>query len=758
MPSVRAPLCLVVVSAWLVAGTLGCSGNPQSQLLHYVSSGDQYLAAGKPAEAIIEYLNALRIDPNAGPARAKVGEAYLQTRELDKAVAAFVRAADLMQDDADLQVKTGGLWLILGQFEDAQRIAERLLLRQPRHVPALVLRANALAGLQSLGDAIEQIEEAIQLDPEQGSLYSNLGSFQARTGRLDEAQIAFEQAVQVAPDSADAHTALAQFYMATRRPALAEKALLQAIQLDPKYVLARRALTTLYAETGRPVQAGEHLKAIADIVGDVESRVELADFYLLTRRRDEGVTLLEEIASDAGGYFRARTRLAALAYSEGRREEAHQIVDEVLAKARYAEAMLLKARFLRLEGDITGALTRARTALETNPFFLQAHYMAGELYLQTGDKVRAADAFSRVLRINPRAGAAQAHLARLELSKGSLQSSLELSERAVRNAPADITARLTLVRVLVQQGNARRADEELAAIAKQFPNAATVHALKGNISLVRRDFPTARRSYEQALARDPNSFDALAGLTALDLTTGQTASARDRVDRELQRKPGDIDRVMLAAQTYSALGDMKKTEELLLSAIATGPDRTEPYGTLAQFYVQQNRLEEGKQVFQGIIERDPRAVGAQTMVGLILRKQNRTDEAIEQYKKALAIDAEAAVAANNLAWIYADRGQMLEEGLRLARVARAKLPNRPEVIDTIGWLYYKSRQPDLAIPYLREAIDLSPRNPQFRYHLAATYARTGDSRLAKVTLQEALKLGTDFPEIEDARRLLARLR
>jgi tetratricopeptide (TPR) repeat protein len=146
------------------------------------------------------------------------------------------------------------------------------------------------------------------------------------------------------------------------------------------------------------------------------------------------------------------------------------------------------------------------------------------------------------------------------------------------------------------------------------------------------------------------------------------------------------------------------------------------------------------------------------MIALILRKQNRTDEAIEQYRKVLSLDPEAAVAANNLAWIYADQGRMLEEGLRLARIARTKLPSQPEVIDTIGWLYYKSRQPDLAVPYFKEAIDLSPRNPQYRYHLAATYARTGASRLAKATLEEALKLGSNFPEIEDARRLLVRLR
>jgi tetratricopeptide (TPR) repeat protein len=275
---------------------------------------------------------------------------------------------------------------------------------------------------------------------------------------------------------------------------------------------------------------------------------------------------------------------------------------------------------------------------------------------------------------------------------------------------------------------------------------------------MRRNFPAARRSFDEALRLDPNSFDALAGLTALDLSTGRKAEARARVDREIARYPRHVDRLLLGAQTYALLGHVSRAEELLKSAIAADPGRTEPYGTLAHFYMQQNRLDDGRRVFEQIVDRDPRPVGALTMIGIILRKQNRTEEAVEYYRRALAIDADAAVAANNLAWIYADQGQLLEEGLRLARVARSRLPNQPEVVDTIGWLYYKSRQPQLAVPYLKEAIDLSPRNPQYRYHLAATYARAGETQLARTTLQEAMKLGTDFPEAEEARRLLARLR
>ena len=112
-----------------------------------------------------------------GPASARLGEAYLESKQVDRALTELTRAADLMPDDADVQMTTGGLWLLAGQFEDARRIAERFLLKEPDHLPALVPRANALAGIQNLGDAIEQIEEAIQLDPARPSSTATSGLF-----------------------------------------------------------------------------------------------------------------------------------------------------------------------------------------------------------------------------------------------------------------------------------------------------------------------------------------------------------------------------------------------------------------------------------------------------------------------------------------------------------------------------------------------------------------------------------------------------
>ena len=77
--------------------------------------------------------------------------------------------------------------------------------------------------------------------------------------------------------------------------------------------------------------------------------------------------------------------------------------------------------------------------------------------------------------------------------------------------------------------------------------------------------------------------------------------------------------------------------------------------------------------------------------------------------------------------------------------------------DTLGWIYYKKNMMPQAITALRDSIDRSPKNPLFHYHLGLAYIRSGDRSKAKTTLEEALRLGANFPGADDARKQLSTL-
>src|SRR5262249_28776701 len=133
------------------------------------------------------------------------------------------------------------------------------------------------------------------------------------------------------------------------------------------------------------------------------------------------------------------------------------------------------------------------------------------------------------------------------------------------------------------------------------------------------------------------------------------------------------------------------------------------------------------------------------------------DEAQRAYEQTLQIDPEAAVAANDLAWIYAQRGEQLDKALQLAQTAKRKLPNEASINDTLGWVYYQKNLFGPAVQALEDAVHSKPNVPEMQYRLGMAYFRNGDLQKARQALQQALKLKGNFQGADEARTMLSGL-
>ena len=284
-----------------------------------------------------------------------------------------------------------------------------------------------------------------------------------------------------------------------------------------------------------------------------------------------------------------------------------------------------------------------------------------------------------------------------------------------------------------------------------------MHALAGSLALARKDVAAAKAAYNRAFDLDATSLEALTGLVGIDVMSKDLPAARARVDAAVARAPKDPAVLMLAARIYATSGDFTKSEELLRSAIAVDPANLQAYGLLGQLYLVQNKLDQARQEFENAAKSSPRSVAAHTMVGMILQMQGRYEEAQKRYETVLQIDPGAPVAANNLAWLYAERGGNMDVALQLAQAAKSKLKDQPEVNDTLGWIYYKRGLAHLAIPPLQESVAKDPKNPVYRYHLGLALALSGDKVKARDALSQALKLSPNFDGADDARKVLAEI-
>jgi Flp pilus assembly protein TadD len=85
------------------------------------------------------------------------------------------------------------------------------------------------------------------------------------------------------------------------------------------------------------------------------------------------------------------------------------------------------------------------------------------------------------------------------------------------------------------------------------------------------------------------------------------------------------------------------------------------------------------------------------------------------------------------------------------------MPDRPEVNDTLGWVYYKKDQLPLAITALQHSVELDPKNADASYHLALAYEKSGNRAEARRMLEEYLKLDPASERSADAKRRLQAL-
>jgi tetratricopeptide (TPR) repeat protein len=745
------------VTPWACALALivlaGCSDSEQAKR-EFFANGERFLKENKYQEAIVEFRNAIQQDEKYGEARLKLGDAYAAAGNPAGAFREYVRAADLLPQNNDAQIKAATFLIMGGQFDDARTRILPVVERDPTNVEAQLLFGNALAGLKDLDGAVKEIEGAIELDPERGLTYTNLAVLRLAQGQKDQALAAYQKAVEVDPRSIIAWLALANFQWSAGDSVAAETSLKRALEVDPKHVLANNALAVLYMSSRRTAEAEPYLKTIAD-TGIPEAAFQLADYYMGVRRYDDAVAVLQPLTKESATAGEAEARLAAIAYAQNDKPRGHSLVDAAIKRdPGNSTALLLKSRFLESENKFPEARDSAQAAVKANPNSIAAHYALGTLQARLRQRKEAIASFSQVLQLNPRAAAAQLYLSRLTLQEGTPDGAVSYAEGALANAPGNPEARASLIRGLLAKRETARAEQEVATLLKEFPNVGLVHALDGAVRQQKNDASGARASYEKGLSLNPNSIEALAGLTAVDLFQKQIPQARARIEARLAAQPDRPELMLLASQVYAAQGDVGRAETMLRRAIQSDPSSTRAYSMLAAVLLAAGKLDAARAEFDQMSQRDPKNVAAQTMAAMIVHSQNKTADAKKRYETILNADPTAAVAANNLAWIYAEEGERLDEALRLAQSAATKLPENPEVSDTIGWIYYKKELPALAVPAFERSVEKAPDNASYHYHLALALASSGDTRRARAAVQEALKLKPDYAE---ARKLLSSL-
>jgi tetratricopeptide (TPR) repeat protein len=106
----------------------------------------------------------------------------------------------------------------------------------------------------------------------------------------------------------------------------------------------------------------------------------------------------------------------------------------------------------------------------------------------------------------------------------------------------------------------------------------------------------------------------------------------------------------------------------------------------------------------------------------------------------ITLDPKHAEAYNYVGYMYAERGENLEEAVRLISRAIDLEPENGYFLDSLGWAYYQQgRYPD-ALRELKRAIEKAKEDPIIFEHLGDAYAKNGHEEAALAAWEKALQL------------------
>ena len=154
--------------------------------------------------------------------------------------------------------------------------------------------------------------------------------------------------------------------------------------------------------------------------------------------------------------------------------------------------------------------------------------------------------------------------------------------------------------------------------------------------------------------------------------------------------------------------------------------------------------------------------------GAAAEQAGLTTRAAELLRQSIQLDPNSAKALNYLGYMWADRGEYLEEAGELIRKANELDPDNGAYLDSLGWYYFKKGEPERALKELLHAAESIRREEKkddavVLDHIGDAYGKLGKVSEALDFWKRAVATGLDDPKaagraaekIEEAKQKLA---
>jgi putative PEP-CTERM system TPR-repeat lipoprotein len=695
---------------------------PQHRTAHVEKA---YLAIGlrKPQLAQAE----LDLAAKAAPGSLLVGytQALLDysTDKPDAARDVLYRVLKAVPDHMPSVLLAGTVNLRLGSYYQAEQYFRRYLERNPANLHARKLLAQALIGSGHAGEArtvLEPLLDARQADAQVLGLAAD-ADMQSR--RFGQAADLYARASALDAASAPLRTGLGLSRLAAGDTDDAVRELQVATSLDKGAADAGEALVQANLKLGRRDAALDAALALERAQADKPLPHALKGQVLAAQGKPEAArsSFARALQLDTA-YFRAAAGLSQLALDARDTARARQVLLDFLSHNKTSvEAMDGLAVLAEREHDAAQVTHWLEEAAAVDPRAIGPGVDLCAQYLRTGRTEKALDLARRLQVNHPEDPDLLDLLGKAQLARGDVQGALESYKQLAQALPRSAPALMQVASLRLLMNNTTQAEDDLKsvlAIQPDFPSAqvelAGLYVRKGSHDLALMIAERLQRQHPQGAAGYQLQGDIL-------MARHQGAPALAAYERAYALHATN-ELVIKIDNALRQAGRVPEAEGRLGKWLAAHPDDVRALAYRAQTWIGAGDFKRAAAQLEDVLKRQPGN----------------------------------PIALNNLATCYQALGDA--RALATAEAALRGAPQRADVMDTLGWILVDNGDAGRAVTVLREAQALAPKARDIRFHLAAALAASGDKEAARKELESLLAGDMRFPQADDARKLMARLK
>jgi len=192
------------------------------------------ILAGNYSQAITNLLNAKENDDNSTAITLLLIEAYLKTKQFDKAKVLTKKLTEAQPTNSYFQQQHGIALGFSGEIVNARKAFQQALKLQPTNSKAIIHLARMELIEQGSKQAVDLLKNQLKSQPNNTQLIVELGDIYMRSNQTDQALAQYQQAFDFDNQNAFTLTKLVDYYFIINNYRKAEPILLAYLQKHPK--------------------------------------------------------------------------------------------------------------------------------------------------------------------------------------------------------------------------------------------------------------------------------------------------------------------------------------------------------------------------------------------------------------------------------------------------------------------------------------------------------------------------------------------